>query len=201
MTSAAAANAARLPGVLEVGLLLRRTVPPIAEPLRSRRCGHDRAVDPMPILEVNRSLAPLGDRATRIDRRCRVRARVIVSCACEVRGRCSDRSSRREAGDHSGIRRSGLSSHAASGLADAGDALSERPEGRAPWESGGLSTTKAQCVLAVATDTSKESWCELAREASATQLSKIASAYRRSQRADAEVDARQEANREGRRRP
>ncbi|HET8930973.1 MAG TPA: DUF222 domain-containing protein [Acidimicrobiales bacterium] len=86
----------------------------------------------------------------------------------------------------------GLSSRAASGLADAGDALTERPEVREAWESGSLSTTKAQCVLGVATDASESSWCELAKEASATQLSRIASAYRRSQRADTEAEARRQ---------
>ncbi|HET8930530.1 MAG TPA: DUF222 domain-containing protein [Acidimicrobiales bacterium] len=84
----------------------------------------------------------------------------------------------------------GLSSRAASALADAGDALTDRPTVRDAWESGGLSTTKAQCVLGVATDSSGSSWCELAHEASATQLSRIASAYRRSQQVDAEAEAR-----------
>ena len=86
----------------------------------------------------------------------------------------------------------GLSSRAATALADAGNALADRPEVRAAWESGSLSTTKAQCVLGVATDTSESSWCALAAEASATQLARIASTYRRNQRADAEAEARRE---------
>ncbi len=86
----------------------------------------------------------------------------------------------------------GLSSRAASALADAGDALADRPQVRAAWESGVLSTTKAQCVLGVATDASESSWCELAAEASAAQLSRIASAYRRNQRADDEAAARRQ---------
>lgn len=84
----------------------------------------------------------------------------------------------------------GLSSRAASALADAGDALAERPAVRAAWESGTLSTTKAQCVLGVATDASEARWCSLAAEASATQLSRIASAYRRSCRAEEQADQR-----------
>jgi hypothetical protein len=76
----------------------------------------------------------------------------------------------------------GMSARAATGLADAGAALANRPAIAAAWESGALSTSKAQCALGVATDASEAHWCELAREASATQLSRIASAYRRSER-------------------
>ena len=60
-----------------------------------------------------------------------------------------------------------------------GDALADLPTVRAAWESGELSTNKAQTVAGVATPESEASWRALALEASATQLSRIASAYRR----------------------
>lgn len=83
----------------------------------------------------------------------------------------------------------GMTSRAATGLADAGDALSSRPSVRDAWESGALSATKAQSILSVATDASETDWCDLAREASATQLARIAAAYRRNERIDAEKRA------------
>lgn len=78
----------------------------------------------------------------------------------------------------------GMSARAATTLADAGEALGDRPTIATSWESGALSTTKAKCALRVATDRSESAWCELALEASATQLARIASAYRRSERED-----------------
>ncbi len=83
----------------------------------------------------------------------------------------------------------GLTSRAATGLADAGEALASRPEVRDAWESGALSSTKAQCVLSVASDASESDWCALARETSATQLARIAAAYRRNERVDADRQA------------
>ena len=73
----------------------------------------------------------------------------------------------------------GLSSRAASTLTRTGDALADLPTVRAAWESGELSTNKAQTVAGVATPESEASWRALALEASTTQLSRIASAYRR----------------------
>lgn len=79
----------------------------------------------------------------------------------------------------------GLSSRAATNLADAGDALAERPTLRAAWEAGSLSASKAMCAINVSEPASEADWCELAREASATQLSRIAAAYRRCEDDDA----------------
>lgn len=79
----------------------------------------------------------------------------------------------------------GLSSRAATNLADAGDALAERPTLRAAWETGSLSASKAMCAINVSEPASEADWCELAREASATQLSRIAAAYRRCEDDDA----------------
>lgn len=79
----------------------------------------------------------------------------------------------------------GLSSRAATNLADAGDALADRPTLRTAWESGSLSATKAMCVINVSEPASEARWCELAREASSTQLSRIAAACRRCERDDA----------------
>lgn len=78
----------------------------------------------------------------------------------------------------------GATARSASVLADAGDGLADSPDVRAAWESGTLSTAKATCVLGVATPATQADWCALALEASATQLARIASAYRRSERSD-----------------
>ncbi len=87
----------------------------------------------------------------------------------------------------------GITSRAASGLADAGDQLASRPEVRKAWESGALSTAKAQCVLSVATEESEAPWCDLAQETSSTQLSRIAAAYRRSKRAEVDKQSGRDA--------
>lgn len=80
----------------------------------------------------------------------------------------------------------GFSSRSASALADAGDRLGDAPTVREAWQSGALSTAKATAVLRVATPKSESSWCTLAKEASATQLNRIAGAYRRCERSDIE---------------
>ena len=60
------------------------------------------------------------------------------------------------------------------------------PTVRAAWEAGELSTNKVTTIVGVATAESEANWCAMGLEASATQLSRIASAYRRNQRYEEE---------------
>lgn len=82
----------------------------------------------------------------------------------------------------------GLSSRAASSLVEVGAAVAEMPAVRAAWEAGELSTNKVTTIVGVATPESEAKWCAMGLEASATQLSRIASAYRRNQRSDEQRD-------------
>ena len=83
----------------------------------------------------------------------------------------------------------GLSSRAATLLASVGEAVNEMPMVRAAWEAGELSTGKVTTIARVATADSEAKWCAMGLEASATQLSRIASAYRRSERDNKEDDS------------
>ena len=78
----------------------------------------------------------------------------------------------------------GLSSRAATTLAAAGAAVAEMPTIRAAWLAGELTSNKVTTIVAVAGAESEEKWCAMALEASATQLSRIASAYRRGTKSD-----------------
>jgi hypothetical protein len=82
----------------------------------------------------------------------------------------------------------GLSSRAASTLVDVAAEVADMPTVRAAWEAGELSTNKVTTIVGVATPESEANWCAMGLEASATQLSRIASAYRRNQRYEAERD-------------
>lgn len=73
----------------------------------------------------------------------------------------------------------GLSSRGASILAASGAAMADLPAVREAWLSGALSTNKVATIVSVASAESETKWCTMALEASATQLSRIASAYRR----------------------
>ena len=78
----------------------------------------------------------------------------------------------------------GLSSRAAANLAAAGEAVVAMPAVRSAWEAGELSTSKVATLVTVATEESEAAWCSMALDASAGQLSRIASAYRRSEKDD-----------------
>lgn len=82
----------------------------------------------------------------------------------------------------------GLSSRAASSLVAVGAAVAEMPTVRAAWEAGELSTNKVTTIVGVCTPETEANWCAMGLEASATQLSRIASAYRRNLRSDEERD-------------
>ena len=91
----------------------------------------------------------------------------------------------------------GQSSRSTGALAATGAAVSELPALRAAWESGELSTEKARLVATVADASSDERWTSVAVEASATQLARIVSAYRRSTDGAAGGDARDREERCG----
>ena len=78
----------------------------------------------------------------------------------------------------------GLSSRAATTLAAAGAAVAVMPTVRTAWLAGELTSNKVTTIVAVAGTESEEKWCAMALEASATQLSRIASAYRRGAKPD-----------------
>lgn len=83
----------------------------------------------------------------------------------------------------------GMSSRAATALASVAEAVNEMPMVRAAWEAGELSTGKVTTIARVATADSEAKWCAMGLEASATQLSRIAAAYRRSEGDDNEDDS------------
>lgn len=73
----------------------------------------------------------------------------------------------------------GASACQAEVLATSGAAAREHAALRDTWESGALSTEKARIVTSVATSESIDRWVAMALEASASQLARIASTFRR----------------------
>jgi hypothetical protein len=91
----------------------------------------------------------------------------------------------------------GQSARSCASLAATGAAVADLPSVRQAWEAGELSTDKARLVASVADAGSDARWAVIAAEASATQLARIVSTYRRTTDADDEGDARDRQERCG----